>query len=69
MVVILAFLAMRYNEKKGHWPFMKAKAVSNDGETTDSNSEEGINLEFPAKTADSVGISTKVRSIEPVSPA
>ena len=60
---------MRYNEKKGHWPLMKAKAVSNDGETSDSNSEEGINLARPEKAADSVGISAKVRSIEPVSPA
>ena len=60
---------MRYNEKKGHWPFMKAKAVSEDGNTTDSNSEEGVNLASPEKAADSVGVSAKVRSVEPVSPS
>jgi high-affinity iron transporter len=26
VVVIVAFLAMGYNERRGHWPFMKAKA-------------------------------------------
>ena len=60
---------MRYNEKKGHWPLMSAKAVSVSGETTDSNSEEGIDLAYSEKAADSVGISAKVRSIEPVSAA
>lgn len=25
--VIAAFLALRYNEKTGHWPFVKAKAI------------------------------------------
>lgn len=24
--VIIAFLAMRYNEKKGHWPLLKRKS-------------------------------------------
>lgn len=27
IAVIVAFVLMRYNEKKGHWPFMKAKSV------------------------------------------
>jgi len=27
--VILGFVALRYKEKKGHWPFMKAKALDN----------------------------------------
>ncbi|KAF1983987.1 plasma membrane iron permease [Aulographum hederae CBS 113979] len=27
LVTIVAFLAMGYNEKKGHWPFMKAKSM------------------------------------------
>ena len=68
-MVILAFLAMRYNEKKGHWPLRKAKAVSNTEEVIDSSSEEGINLACPEKAVDAVGISAKVRSVEPVSPA
>ena len=60
---------MRYNEKKGHWPLMKAKAVSESGEMTENNSEEGIDLACPEKAVESVGISAKVRSVEPVSPA
>ena len=33
--VIAAFLAMRYNEKNGHWPLMKAKVVEpTDGEAS-----------------------------------
>lgn len=28
IVVILGFLAMRYNETKGHWPLMKPKKAS-----------------------------------------
>ena len=68
-MVILAFLAMRYNEKKGHWPLRNAKAVSNNDETIDSSSEEGISIGCPEKVVDSIGISAKVRSVEPVSPA
>ena len=60
---------MRYNEKKGHWPLRKAKAVSNSEEAIDSGSEEGISITCPEKAVDSVGISAKVRSVEPVSPA
>lgn len=48
---------------------MNAKAVCESGETIDSNSEEGINLAYPEKAADPIGISAKVRSVEPVSPA
>ena len=60
---------MRYNEKKGHWPLRKAKAVSNSEEAIDSSSEEGINIAYSEKAVDSAEISAKVRSIEPVSPA
>lgn len=31
LVVIIGFIALRFKEKKGRWPFMKAKAVSQAG--------------------------------------
>ncbi|KAI9845922.1 MAG: hypothetical protein M1837_004458 [Sclerophora amabilis] len=39
LVVILAFLAMRYNESKGHWPFLKSKNPENERSSSDSESE------------------------------
>ena len=60
---------MRYNEKTGHWPLRKTKAVSNNDETMDSGSEEGISIGCPEKAVECVGISAKVRSVEPISPA
>lgn len=37
LVVIVAFLCMRYYEKKGHWPFMKANTKA-----MDETSEDGV---------------------------
>ena len=37
VVVMLGFFLMRYHEKTGHWPFMKAKAVP-----ADSNPAENV---------------------------
>lgn len=38
IVIITAFLAMRYNEAKGHWPFMKPKKSTEQSvEGTDSD--------------------------------
>jgi high-affinity iron transporter len=38
LVVITGFLALRYNEKNGHWPLMKAK-VTPPLKATNSSSE------------------------------
>ena len=57
---------MRYNEKKGHWPFMKATNASSDGGDSgniSSSEDEGMTSE--KKGGDSRGVSTKVRSIDP----
>ncbi len=40
-MVILAFLAMRYNEKHGHWPLMKSKKIS---KQDDSISESELSV-------------------------
>lgn len=47
VTVIIAFLAMRYNEVKGHWPLLKSKQpkpeLRTDSETSSQN--EGIMTE------------------------
>ncbi len=51
LVTILAFLAMAFNEKNGHWPLMKAKAVDRKGSQTDSGSEGDTGVASAEKTA------------------
>lgn len=62
--MIIAFLTMRYNEKKGHWPLMKAKAASPEEKANDSSSEEGVGITYPEKSADADDIRTRVRSVD-----
>ncbi len=51
LVVILAFLAMRYNEKAGHWPFLKAKAAPATLSSDSSSAVEKVAVSgAPAKT-------------------
>jgi len=43
--VVLMFLAMRFNEVKGHWPLMKAKKVErapSPGSGKGSETESGV---------------------------
>lgn len=61
--MIIAFLTMRYNEKKGHWPLMKAKAASPEDKASDSSSEEGVVITKPEKSANTDDIRTRVRSM------
>ena len=60
IAVIVGFLALRFNEKHGRWPFMKAKAVPEDISRTASQSGSGSDggLEKQAHT-------TNVKSAEP----
>ncbi|CAF9936322.1 MAG: hypothetical protein ALECFALPRED_006766 [Alectoria fallacina] len=69
ITIIIAFLAMRYNEKKGHWPLMKAKAISSEEKTSDSSSEEEVGITYPKKSVEGENIWTRVRSLRPSSPA
>lgn len=54
---------MRYNEKKGHWPLMKAKAASSEEKASDSSSEEGVGITYPEKSANAESVMTRVRSV------
>ena len=63
VAVIVAFLLMRYNEKKGHWPFLKAKAgkarQNSDGEFS---SGEDSDITHPEKSLARDGAVSEVRS-------
>jgi high-affinity iron transporter len=61
IAVIVAFLALGYNEKKGHWPLMKAKKGTNSFRT-ESNSDHSTTAS-PEK-AGIVQPSTNVREIQ-----
>ncbi|MCJ1314548.1 hypothetical protein MMC25_008230 [Agyrium rufum] len=51
IVVTLGFLAMRFNEKRGHWPLMKAKAAKvQSGSETSSLRGETSSLENNVET-------------------
>lgn len=66
IAIMVAFLAMRYNEKKGHWPLMKAKAASSDdrkASNSSSSDEDGSGITHPEKSADPQSILTRVRSV------
>ena len=63
IAVIIAFLAMRYNEKKGHWPLMKQKAAPSERAASESSNSDGASITYPAKSVDAQDILTKVRSV------
>ena len=69
IAVIIAFLAMRYNERKGHWPLRKPKTTPSERKASDSSSEEGVGITYTAKSVDAQNILTKVRSVGPSPPA
>ncbi|KAF2423752.1 plasma membrane iron permease [Tothia fuscella] len=53
LVVIIGFLAMGYNEKKGHWPFMKSKhadgGISRQQSASDSSTAEKVAVQPSTK--------------------
>jgi hypothetical protein len=58
--VIIGFLAMGYNEKRGHWPLMKAKkSTASDIATRDSLSSTSTP---PEKVA---GPDSNIREVSP----
>ena len=61
IAVIVAFLAMRYNEKKGHWPLMKAKAPARRYSDGDESPASPGSLDQIGKTE---GEAVAVRSID-----
>ena len=63
---------MRYSEKKGHLPFLKAKTLADDELSNDNTSEDVIETAYSDKDPEVRGASTRVRSLgsaEPESPA
>jgi len=49
IAVIAAFLAMRYNEKKGHWPLLRGKSTEAKRNFSGSDSDEEIAITIPEK--------------------
>jgi len=71
LVVIVAFLSMRYNERHGHFPLMKAKKTKDSidvAENSDAGSESGAVFDEASTKKDLAGegpvISTAVREVE-----
>lgn len=60
---------MGYNEKTGHWPLMKGGVKATDDKISDSSSEEELEVFSTVKDTGLSGVSTRVRSVEPISPA
>ena len=64
ITIIAAFLTMRYNEKTGHWPLLKAKP-SEPLTASAANSDEEVNtMTYPSKALTQGGVLAEVRSVE-----
>lgn len=50
ITVIVAFGALGYYEKRGHWPFLKAKAHGGDDENVDSDQASQDRMDIEKKT-------------------
>ena len=63
IAVMIAFFLMRYNEKKGHWPFLKAKAEkSRQDSEGEFSSGEDSDITNPEKSLARDGGVSEVRS-------
>lgn len=56
IAVIAGFVLLRYKEKNGHWPLMKAK-VRSERPGSDSTSEEASVIALPRAAHDKMEIS------------
>lgn len=65
IAVIATFLAMGYNEKTGHWPFIKAKKTTTEisSESRNDSTTDGSEVAYPEKAAIKEGV-TETRSLE-----
>lgn len=67
LVVIIVFASMRYYEKTGHWPLLKAKAKREDVELVSSSSQSDVGVgedSYHGKVAEQDGAaSTTVREV------
>jgi len=59
LTIIVVFASMRYKEKHGHWPLLKAKPGADDeAAESDDNSREGEGVTFEMKAVGEQGPST-----------
>ena len=67
IAVIVAFVAMRFNERKGRWPLMKPKqnfVVEGAGGDSSSDTDKAAAEKEFGKTIDEVQPSTSVRKLD-----
>jgi high-affinity iron transporter len=66
LTVIVGFLAMMYNEKKGHWPFMKPKQATIEQQLSDEETGGVGVLSTTEKATEDTGAVpvTAVRTLE-----
>ncbi|KAL8825711.1 MAG: hypothetical protein Q9170_007687 [Blastenia crenularia] len=64
LVVILVFLSMGYNEKNGHWPFIKPRNNQSRGsENIASSGEKNTDIGYSKKIGTDGDVVTKVKSV------
>ena len=63
--VIIAFAAMAYKEKKGHWPFRKSDKTAEEPNNQASNQPGGIVLDdsLAVKQKEAEGVQMNIREI------
>jgi high-affinity iron transporter len=66
LAVIVAFLAMMYNEKKGHWPLMKAKTASEPKSSIVHHSDSGSFSDATAHNGEKPIVGTGAREVQEV---
>lgn len=64
IAVILGFLAMRYNERNGHWPLTMPKKAADTKRGSNASSYEAGLVEYQRKVDDGDAVATGVRSID-----
>ncbi|KAL9104943.1 MAG: hypothetical protein Q9163_000188 [Psora crenata] len=64
LIVIIAFTLMRYNEKNGHWPYMKKQTVKAERESSVGSNGDEAGIVYTEKTADTGAVLTVVKNSE-----
>lgn len=64
IAVIVGFLAMRCNERNGHWPLTKPKKAADAKRGSNASSYERRVIEYQRKVDDADAVATGVRSID-----
>ena len=59
---MMVFVAMRYKEKKGNWPLLKAKQQKTERENSDFSNGDDSELTHPEKALAHDAVVSEVRS-------